>query len=288
MEVTKRIVRNDKVWQGLAGFQEKRLGTYLYRPGKLFPVNAAQLNGCIDVLIPAVYLTYHNPEVKRRALWGTDIYTDDSDVVAMIVHCGKYSMPFVEPDIAPNDPLFLALGIDPAYTISTTATGLARSRNGSRSKSTTIPDHDLKVTLRVVPALKHYNGTIQNYIASRTWGSNHDGVSYHVERVEKTPKGLAQPCGRHAIKANMTQYAYDRYVTVGLPKTATTIQGDDEIMEEITPDMLWKPRSKKKKVALTSPSPTAEATQPSSASPDTPTTTGRRRTVRRAASKNRI
>jgi hypothetical protein len=36
----------------------------------------------VEVRIASPYLTYDNIKVKRRELWGTDIYTDDSDVVA--------------------------------------------------------------------------------------------------------------------------------------------------------------------------------------------------------------
>lgn len=36
----------------------------------------------MEVRIASPYLTYDNIKVKKRELWGTDIYTDDSDVVA--------------------------------------------------------------------------------------------------------------------------------------------------------------------------------------------------------------
>lgn len=37
----------------------------------------------IEVRIPSEFLTYRgNVAVRKSALWGTDVYTDDSDVVA--------------------------------------------------------------------------------------------------------------------------------------------------------------------------------------------------------------
>ncbi|KAJ3414090.1 hypothetical protein HDV05_007124 [Chytridiales sp. JEL 0842] len=49
------------------------------------------LYGTIDVLVPAECLHWEgNLAIQCRAVWGTDVYTDDSDVVAMIIHSGFY------------------------------------------------------------------------------------------------------------------------------------------------------------------------------------------------------
>ncbi|KAI8608995.1 hypothetical protein BC830DRAFT_1152805 [Chytriomyces sp. MP71] len=62
--------------------------------------NTNHLYATIDVLIPAEFLSYtRNPGVQCRALWGTDIYTDDSDVVAVVIHSGHYR-PFDAPAFA--------------------------------------------------------------------------------------------------------------------------------------------------------------------------------------------
>lgn len=70
-------------------------GIFVYEPGKLLPRFDQNLNGILDVLIPAKYLTYDNPQVKKKAIWGTDIYTDDSDVVSskdtVLYHCFFFS-----------------------------------------------------------------------------------------------------------------------------------------------------------------------------------------------------
>ena len=109
----------------------------------------------------------------------------------MIVHSGKYEMTFVEPDIDPRDPFFLALGAsdmmaheNPYYYHNRKKRSLS-SLEGHNVNDNLIPEHDLKVTLRVMPTLRHYTGTIRNYIGSRTWNGDHDGASYWVENVEK-------------------------------------------------------------------------------------------------------
>jgi hypothetical protein len=58
----------------------------------------------IQVRIPAEFLSYRgNIAVRKSALWGTEIYTDDSDVVAMIIHSGHYR-PVDAPDPIQQNP----------------------------------------------------------------------------------------------------------------------------------------------------------------------------------------
>jgi hypothetical protein len=40
------------------------------------------VNKVIEVRIPSKFLSLRNKEVQRTQLWGTDVYTDDSDAVA--------------------------------------------------------------------------------------------------------------------------------------------------------------------------------------------------------------
>jgi hypothetical protein len=84
-------------------------------------------------------------EGERRA-WGTDVYTDDSDLGLVLVHAG-----------------WLRWG-------------------GSPDKS----DNDqIDVTVRIVPTLVRYTSTERNGIRTRGWGNGHDGMSIVVEGVER-------------------------------------------------------------------------------------------------------
>lgn len=134
-----------------------------------------------------------------------------------------------------------------------------------------------------MPALKHYTGTVQHHIGSRSWGGNHDGLSYWVEHVEKLKRGDAQPRGRHGIKANMNRYACERYRTLGYPNKVKEDQEQEEEEEEQVPVPQFKSAMvrKKKRVVSVSPSP-----------PPTPTSQSvpsshRRRPFRRAAGRAR-
>lgn len=41
-----------------------------------------------QVRIPAHFVTSNNRQVRSRQLWGSDVYTCDSDLVAVLMHYG--------------------------------------------------------------------------------------------------------------------------------------------------------------------------------------------------------
>lgn len=91
----KLIIKNDQVWKSVEGMEEKSLGFQLYSTQLLLPNLEDHVNGLMEIRVPARFLTFENVKVKKRALWGTDIYTDDSDIVAsksFLFHC--YSINF--------------------------------------------------------------------------------------------------------------------------------------------------------------------------------------------------
>lgn len=90
LRMPKLIIKNDLVWKSLEGKPEKSLGVFVYEPGVQLPVLEGQENATLEVRIPCWFLTYDNKMVKKRALWGTDIYTDDTDIVA-----SKYSSDWI-------------------------------------------------------------------------------------------------------------------------------------------------------------------------------------------------
>jgi hypothetical protein len=60
------------------------LGRFIYEPGWVIPAAIVEDNigGRFEVRIPQRFLKRDNEAVAQRKLWGTGIYTDDSDVVA--------------------------------------------------------------------------------------------------------------------------------------------------------------------------------------------------------------
>ncbi|KAI8988668.1 histone deacetylation protein Rxt3-domain-containing protein [Pilobolus umbonatus] len=169
-------------------------------------------NGGEIVRVPACYLTYENMQLKKRALWGTDIYTDDSDIVAMAIHAGHYQPKYIEPDMDTEDPFALAVA-GKSREASEATKRLALSGKKWICKDTLIPEHDLKITVRVLPKLQNYASSIRHRIKSREWGY-HDGVSLYIMKAE-TMEGDARIKGRSSIKSNMFDYEVYRKQALG-------------------------------------------------------------------------
>ncbi|KAI8600020.1 hypothetical protein EDD21DRAFT_145117 [Dissophora ornata] len=72
------------------------------------------------------------------------------------------------------------------------------------------PGYDLAVTLRVVPKLIKYQGSIRHRIKSRTWNTGHDGVSLKIESIRKLCPGEALNRGRSQSKRRMREYSQER------------------------------------------------------------------------------
>lgn len=145
--------------------------------------------GSVDVEQSA-WRFWSQPSLARRKLWGTDVYTDDSDVLAMCVHAGWIEAPHL-----PNVPEWLAGGgasnVSKAWTELTErqerAFGHAPRAPPSREHRGTQLTCDLSVTLRIAPKLILYKGCHRGGIKSRSWGNTHDGASLVVESVELRP-----------------------------------------------------------------------------------------------------
>lgn len=80
-------------------------------------------------------------QVKARTLWGSDVYTHDSDVVAVLMHCGYVSS---------------IIGI-PRNTVS-----------------------EAQVTLEYLPPASCYPSVYRNGVRSRAWGYFENGCSFRV------------------------------------------------------------------------------------------------------------
>ncbi|CAO3625413.1 unnamed protein product [Cunninghamella echinulata] len=205
--IPKVIVNNEKVWKAVKSKKEVFLGFYLYRPSMLLPNLENHINGIVQIRVPARYLTYENPSVKKRAAWGTGIYTDDSDIVTMAIHSGQYvPEKYHDPEFKPTDPFALAIA---GKSIESGKSALKKRPipattylRAAKYGDDTIPEHDVQVTVRVLPKLKRYTSSIQHRIKSREWGNNHDGVSLCVENVEVLKKGEARLRGRSTLKSN--------------------------------------------------------------------------------------
>ncbi|GAB2275334.1 hypothetical protein Dimus_010096 [Dionaea muscipula] len=138
------------------------------------------LNGpTLEIRIPAEYVTATNRQVRGGQLWGTDIYTNDSDLVAVLMHTG-----YCRPTASPPPPAI----------------------------------QELRATIRVLPPQDCYVSTLRNNVRSRAWGAA-IGCSYRVERCCIVKKGGGtidlEPCLTHAstVEPTLAPVAVERTMT---------------------------------------------------------------------------
>jgi hypothetical protein len=135
----------------------------------------------------------------------------------VILHSGKYEASYQEPQVKLNNDVLLAMSGTAA---------VIEPRRVDIDKN--IPDHDVSVTLRVLPKLQRYAGTIRHHLKSREWGGNHDGMSLYVEKVDKLPRGEARSKGRGALKRGLFAFQDLRRSAITKEKEGSTSDGVEE------------------------------------------------------------
>ncbi|KAJ4967177.1 hypothetical protein NE237_019026 [Protea cynaroides] len=145
--------------------------------------NKTDENACngptLEIRVPAEYVIATNRQVRGGQLWGTDIYTDDSDLVAVLMHTG-----YCRPTASPPPPAI----------------------------------QELRATIRVLPPQDCYTSTLRNNVRSRAWGAA-IGCSYRVERCCIVKKGGGtidlEPCLTHtsAVEPTLAPVAVERTMT---------------------------------------------------------------------------
>ncbi|XP_065874040.1 uncharacterized protein [Euphorbia lathyris] len=133
----------------------------------------------LEIRIPAEHVTATNRQVRGGQLWGTDIYTDDSDLVAVLMHTG-----YCRPTASPPPPAI----------------------------------QELCATIRVLPPQDSYTSMLRNNVRSRAWGAG-IGCSYRVERCCIVKRGGGtidlEPCLTHtsAVEPTLAPVAVERTMT---------------------------------------------------------------------------
>lgn len=147
---------------------------------------------------------------SRRAIWGTDVYTDDSDVLAACIHGGWIRGEW------PEDVDVELLGLDDGIGADVKdAKGGKKGRGKEQSPPekrnidfleappktgpVQVPEgQDMHVMVLVMPKLEKYTSTVRFGIKSREWGgklgrdgqrSSHDGLSFMIRSVRFVTNG---------------------------------------------------------------------------------------------------
>ncbi|CAA9959524.1 Rxt3-domain-containing protein [Pyrenophora teres f. maculata] len=142
---------------------------------------AGEENSTLTVRIPRYYFTCgeevnednHSLEgiCRRRQLWGTEIFTDDSDVVTAAVHSGWLKCKFGEF----NSDLRKVCDNGPKHSNGAGAPLTLVERPSKPVK--VFNSYGAHITILILPPLESYASINQNHVTSREWKKKHDGMS---------------------------------------------------------------------------------------------------------------
>lgn len=216
-------VDSKRILESVQKYTRHHLGSTLYRPSEMQAASFSQLskqgtdstpkqlprfegkeNCTITIRIPRFYLkdTEREKICSRRAIWGVDIYTDDSDPLAAAIHSGwiKGKWP------AGVDASMLELKNNTSIkkrsssternkttkssTIITAATSTTNNipselihTSPPPSPLSPMPSKDLHLTLLILPTLQTYPTLTRHGIKSRPLLSPHSGMSFQIEKL---------------------------------------------------------------------------------------------------------
>eukprot|EP00208_Stichococcus_sp_RCC1054_P006746 CAMPEP_0206141198 /NCGR_PEP_ID=MMETSP1473-20131121/12087_1 /ASSEMBLY_ACC=CAM_ASM_001109 /TAXON_ID=1461547 /ORGANISM="Stichococcus sp, Strain RCC1054" /LENGTH=369 /DNA_ID=CAMNT_0053535663 /DNA_START=229 /DNA_END=1338 /DNA_ORIENTATION=+ len=167
-------------------------------PSSRFAPNQA-VGKKLEVRIAPQWMTNTNQQVRARQLWGSDIYTEDSDLVAALMHAGFYSisLPAAPPSVA-----------------------------------------EVRAVVALLPPEQHYPSASRHSIRSRAWGASLQGCSFKVERAWLvTAKGEtveleAGAEGAPAVAATFSPAAPNHSITTRA--AASSVERRQRNMQEVT------------------------------------------------------
>lgn len=126
----------------------------------------------------------HREEIcARRAVWGTGVYTDDSDPVAAAIHSGYIRGEWGE-DVDIN---MLDLEFKDGYRHALPPPDVPEGE--PQIPPVPVANKDLHITLLILPRLERYEATLMFGLKSRAWDGTHDGMSFKVERIDWVDEG---------------------------------------------------------------------------------------------------
>ncbi|KAH8881227.1 Rxt3-domain-containing protein [Thozetella sp. PMI_491] len=199
---------------------------------------------------------------SRRAVWGTDIYTDDSDVIAACIHAGwirgewpedvDVSMLDLHEGIS-NFSIKDVRGGDNAIPDDEKQGNLIVLSEPPKTGPVDVPENqDLHVTLLILPLLSKYSSSTRFGIKSREFGGRlgpdgsvrravHDGVSFMVIGARFVTNGAA-PSNRLRGKARRERI---RKHLAEVERIPPFVPGPNYVPKGPQLRLLWKPTSSK-------------------------------------------
>lgn len=215
------IVLTNALLDEVSHLKRGHLGSQLYNPKIVMPCRSTRFtaeskfpfatepnliprfegkeNCTYTIRVPREHLSQHNREhiCAERQVWGTDVYTDDSDPVAAAIHSGwilgawdesidrnLLLQQFCKPDHSELHPKKVEVTNPKDESSMVVLTEIPVS-----GPMMPPPDRDLHIDILILPPLLKYGGATVHGMRSRSWGSNHDGMSFKVVKISWVNEG---------------------------------------------------------------------------------------------------
>ena len=149
-------------------------------------------NCTLTLRVPRFFLQKPEREeiCRRRALWGTEVYTDDSDPLAAAIHSGWIAGEWDDDvDIAMLDLDNEGRESSVTKAVQSTTESLMVLNTPPPRPMSPPPNKDLHLTLLILPTLQEYASHVSHGLKSRTWGNSHDGMSFKIENMSWVDEG---------------------------------------------------------------------------------------------------
>lgn len=225
----------------VAHLPRKHLGSQLYAPWvtpppastasfskfqfaskpKALPLFEDRENCTFTVRVPREFLTDRAREhvVSERQVWGTDVYTDDSDVLAAAIHSGWIRGAWGEDVDVSMLELNTSLSLNGAVNgeSNTSDEGSEKREpcatlSGPPEGGPVAPptERDAHITILILPPLEKYSPCTWHGMRSRSWGDNHDGMSFKIHRIEWADEGPQSRWSEKGAKEQTKRLATNR------------------------------------------------------------------------------
>ncbi|KAK4693706.1 hypothetical protein P7C71_g3750, partial [Lecanoromycetidae sp. Uapishka_2] len=115
-----------------------------------------------------------------------DVYADDSDPLGVAIHagwiCGDWG----------DDSVLEALGMGPSKEEGKRREAQLTLLAPPARPMQPVPGKDLHITLLILPPLQKYVEKRSHGMKSREWGSDHDGMSYRITKIQWVDEGASR------------------------------------------------------------------------------------------------
>ncbi|KAK6535541.1 hypothetical protein TWF694_001995 [Orbilia ellipsospora] len=201
-----QVIDNSDVVGELKKHERHHLGSMVYTPTLLkksgsvksyshIPLFSDQENCTFIVRVPWYCLNLEERErvCKKRLLWGAEVYSDDSNILAVLVHLGYIPAvrdghevsEFAEAHDAVVAKLSATKRRGAGGNRGREMAAAAMAETGAPKVSGTVQvGKDLLVKIVIVGNLGRYASVVRYGLKSRSWDDGHDGMGFMVEDVK--------------------------------------------------------------------------------------------------------